>query len=456
MASSRSKRYQDLSEEGHWDLEKNHGKRERSRSPGRPTVMADVVPPTPGAAPMAMQQGTDGGSGGGGGGGGANIEHEFKFGYKTKPYTKRFKRSFLCTANNGLENMSLERVAANPTTREIIHWNEGWQIIPWANLAAYLTPTDYFDLNTMNRKWRIKSTTVELEGIIPFQVDLTGGTNTTTSTFNNRINMHVYEDDGELLPDYDQPIQNLEHSERFTMPWGPGTTGALKSPVFSFRGAHTPGTYRYCIDPEFVTAKPQKFFSLYDTGCVKSVFPGQKFSKKWINENSQWMGRPPNGSVASALNYNNPLQSTAENQLARACEPSIEGGLTGRGPALANIPVDINSTNNSTCVYLDTGLPLKFEGPPYILVRVEPYPNLGAGGGLVNIYTQFHLHYHMEVECMPLEKPRTYVPFKGDVLAIQNSMSNFEVQIGLDTRVGITDNVIHRAGGPNTSNVIYT
>lgn len=416
-----------------------------------PGGMADI----PQTEPMSTGGG-GGGGGGAGGGGNSVIEDEMKFGMKTHVHTRSFKKSYLITVDNGLANLNLAQNGGTGNLQAFVIWNEGWQIIPWADIRAYLTPMDLYTLHMENRKFRIKRLSVRMEGIIPFQVDLTGGTNTTTATFNNRVNLHVYTDDGELLPDYNLDMDNIAHSELFTMPWGPGTTGALQSPTFAFNEATVPASYRYSVDNEFNPAKPQKFFSLYDTGCVKSVYPGQKYHKEWINPNSQWVGRPPNGVLNRALQLDAPNQEDLLLEVTRGCGVEWKSGVTGRSAQINQIPIDNSIPTNSKSNYIDTGLPMKMEGPPYILVRVEPYPNLGAGNGLINIYAQAHLHYEMDVEVMPLERPRTYVPIRTGTAQTQGTDAGFSTQLHRDVGYGITDNIIHRALGVARGDVVYT
>lgn len=441
------------------NLEDYRSSRSRSRSPvdsKRPRENFEAMQDgAPKAGLLSAPTGSDAGHGGA-----QNpslpVENELKFGQKQTITTKKFKKSFLCTVDNGVQYLNVANNGGTGTLQSFVIWNEGWQIIPWADVRAYLTPIDVYNLHMQNRKFRVKSTKVTLEGIVPFQVDLTGGTNTTTATFNNRVNLHIYTDDGELLPDYNLSMDNIAHSEVFTMPWGVGLTGALKPIDFAFNEATIPSGYRYCYDTEFNAAKPQKFFSLYDTGCVESYYPGQKYEKAWTNPLTQWVGRPPNGVLRNSLQIDAPTQEDLLTEVARACGMEWQSGITGRSAAIPSIPIDNSVATNQKCNYIDTGVPMKMEGLPYILVRVEPYPNLGAGAGLVNIYAQFHLHYEMEVEVMPLEKPRTYVPIRSGTVQTQGTSANMSTQFQRDLGYGITDNIIGRAFAPARDDVVYT
>lgn len=426
---------------------------ESSQAMGEPMDQEPVRP---------AQLGAGGGAGGGGapgGSGGNNIEEEMKFGQPCGTRNHHYKRSFLVNINNGKTQIKLTRTAAAVGKQTQVVWNEGWQIIPWADIRAYLTPTDYFELCVMNRKWRIKTMSVTMEGLIPFQVDLSGATNSTTATFNNRINVHVYTDDGELLPDLGD-IDTQAHNELFTVPWGEGSTGLLKSPDFTFLGADQPSAFRYYTDNAFATGNPQKYFSLYNTGRVKSVYPGQKFHKSWVNGNTNWHGRSPNDLFAAAYDLSQLTAADIDRKANELCQQSFRAGPTGHEIlGLKNTPFNPGAQAadvTGKSMYLDTGLPLKYQGLPYILCRVEPYPNLGAGGGLIDIYAQAHLHYEMTVESMPLEKPTTYVPFITGGAVTQGTAQGFQQLLYKDTSLGITDNKVHRIAGTRDGDAVYT
>lgn len=415
----------------------------------------DVAPPTHHGDLGAGQGG--GGGPGGGGSGGNNIENEMHFGKTTKPITKHYRKSFLINITNGKEYLALSRVGSAVGVQTAVNWNEGWQIIPWADMRAYMTPTDYFEVTVMMRKWRIKKCGFKVEGIIPFQVDLTGATNSTTATFNNRINIHHYFDDGELLPDVPETSQDLAHNDQFTVPWGEGTEGKLKSPNFQFQGADQPSAFRYYTDPLFQATEPQKYFSLYNTGHVKSCYPGQKFGKTWVNPNSNWVGRSTNDKIANVLNTTTAAAIDIDTDVNRFNTQAYRSGVSGKGPNLKDVPNTAAGYNVSgKYMYIDTGVPCKFQGPPYVLVRVEPYPNLGTGGGLIDIYAQAHIHYDMEIECFPLEKPATYVPFKTGAAVAQGTGTSLQEQLYRDTCLGITDNKVHRLAGVTDNDAIYT
>lgn len=430
------------------DTSEPEKKRQRTTEPAQPT-MAD----------MSMDF-VDGGSGGGGsgGGGGPAVEHEHKFGQACKPYTKHYKKSFLVNITNGKEHLHLVHTPAAAGAPNIIDWNEGWQILPWGDIKAYMQPMDFYEVS-MARKYRIKSTKVTLEGIVPFQVDLAGAANSTTATFNNRVNLHLYVDDGELLPTSELTPLGSRHNAEFTMPWGEGNIGKLSSPNIRFHGAAPPNAFRYSCDNGFDAAEPQRYFSLYNTGQVQSYYPGQKFSKTWVNGNTQWIGRSTNDFASRAYSVAGQPAADVDYIINKQTQGSYQGGF---GPTYAQevkqVPPVLTLAGGKTAYgeYMDTGLPVKLENMPYIWVRVEPYPNLGDGGGLINIYCQAHVHYEMEVEIWPLEKPATYVPIITNVVEVQGSVGGFQNQIYRDSRLGITDNLMHRRTGPRDNTVVYT
>lgn len=388
------------------------------------------------------------------------VEEEMAFGFETKPVTKCFKKSFLVNVNNGKANLALAETVPGVGTQSSVTWNEGWQIIPWGDLRAYMTPTDYYEVSVMARKWRIKKMTVKLEGIVPFQVDLSGATNSSTAMFNNRINLHMYTDDGELLPDRRITATTLDddaHSHQFTAPWGEGDVGLLKSPSFTFVGARQPSQYRYSADNSFSATQPQRFFSLYNTGRVKSYYPGQKFSKSWINPNKAWVGRSPNQTIEKAILLTGIAAADTDDHVNAFTQQAYSAGPTGTAKGtLSSTPTVVAWNERFKSIYLDTGIPIPYEGMPYILVRVEPYPNLGVGGGLIDVYAQAHLHYEMEVEMVPLEKPMQYVPINVLSGEPQGSYQGLQNQVYKDSSLGITDNKVGRVAGTGTQNVIYT
>lgn len=442
-----------------WDLDRSRSPppfKKPAMDPGHPTTGGDRAPVMP------MQMGApahdgDGGSGGGGGGSGANIEAEMKFGQPCGMKTHHYKRSFLININNGKANFKCTEATAALGRASVVTWNEGWQIIPWNDLRAYLTPMDYFELTMMNRKWRVKSVKITMEGIIPFQVNLAGAANSTTATFNNRINIHTYVDDGELLPDTIS-LDPMAHNDTFTTPWGEGTTGLLKSPDFEFSSARAPSAYRYNVLNTLTTGKPQQFFSLYNTGRVKSIYPGQKFERSWENPFKSFVGRPTNDITINSIDITAAPLVDIDELLATYHNSAYRAGITGhQGNQLKQTPSagpTFDVTQKSR--YVDTGIPMKFEGPPYVLVRVEPYPDLGTAGGLLDMYAQAHLHYEMVCEAVPLEKPTTYVPLFSGRAATQGTAKGMARQINNDTCYGVTDNQINRHFGVGDDDSIYT
>lgn len=392
-----------------------------------------------------------------GGSGGTNIENELNFGQKTKPHCKTYKKSFLVNINNGKDKLALAWTAGAVGVRSLLEWNEGWQMIPWADLRAYLTPTDWYELMALNRKWRIKKCGFKIEGIIPFQVDLSGATNSSTATFNNRINLHIYEDDGELLPTLNNAVAGtMTHNAEFQIPWGESDLGQLPSPNFRFWGAVKPDAHRYCCDSGFANTQPQKYFSLYNTGHVKSCYPGQKFKKEWVNPNTHWVGRVPNDLMDTALDTNTQSAATIDEVSSAFAAQAYDSGVSGTGIRLENTPQTAANYLIAKSHYIDNGVPVSFVGPPYVLIRVEPYPNHGAGGGLINIYAQAHLHYEMEIEMFPMEKPMQYVPLITSPVVAQGSFAAMNQQVIRDTRYGVTDNKVHRVAGTAPGEFNYT
>lgn len=396
--------------------------------------------------------GPDGGSGGGGGGSGPAPERERPFGSKPHTVTRHYKKSFLVNVDNGTTKLKLQ-FAAPANNRPVVTWNEGWYCIPWGFFESFMTPTDWFELTTMARQFRVKSIKVELEGMIPFQVNLTGGTNSTTATFSNRPNLHIYVDDAAILPDLGTNDRDaMQHSNFWTRPWDVGQGCLLKSPDFTFLGNSTP---QIRTITSYSNTAPQDYFSLYTTGKVKTMYPGQKFHHVWRNPKRSWQSiRVPADDIANGMatliaGGSQPV----EEDLAKKLGANYTGHVGWSGKNYNQLPITdgVDVSNN----YYDTGFPVSKDGPPYIMCRMEVYPDLGTGGSAINIYSQMHVHYSAELEYLPMEKRYTYLPAQPNNLLLTTSADAFSTGNKIVGAQFSEGRVIHRTTGPSKNDAFY-
>ena len=169
------------------------------------------------------------------------------------------------------------------------------KIIPWGIYAACLSRHEINMLNFSSRRWRPVEFGVELEGLIPFQnILVSGSTREGVSSFSNRPNLHIFVDDGHILPSQeDWNATSVEHNNYWGIPWGKYSQTKLRSPKFKL----------YNIDTAKWTSKnaglpdqntPQQLFSLYNTGKVQTMYPGAKFRKRHKVMNSQFKNHRKN------------------------------------------------------------------------------------------------------------------------------------------------------------------
>lgn len=397
--------------------------------------------------------GGDGGESGGGGGSGPAPERERPFGPKPHVVTRHYKKSFLVNVDNGTSKVKLTfNTPAN--ARPNVVWNEGWYIIPWGFYDTFLTPNDMVELASNARFFRVKSIKVTLEGMIPFQINLSGGTDTSTATFSNRPNLHIYVDDAMILPDLSGNVKAATmHSKNFTRPWGTGTECMLQSPDFTFNGNILPLTK---AAGTFDTAHPQDYFSLYTTGKVKTMYPGQKFNHTWFNPKRAWQSI--RGTIDNLpKNFSSPLTGTGvivEEVINNEVAAQMNGHVGWKGKDYNDLP--IQTANPFKNNYYDTGFPVSVAGPPYILCRMEVYPDIGTGGSSIKIYSQMHVHYEAEIEYLPLEKRYGHLNWRPQAFSATTSNVN---QIGTDlqdTTAGFAEGRnIGRVAGPGDDDAMW-
>lgn len=118
-----------------------------------------------------------------------------------------------------------------------------------------------------------------------------------------------------------------------------------------------------------------------------------------------------------------------------------------------NLPIQdgVDASDN----YYDTGFPVSKTGPPYILCRMEVYPDLAANGSTINIYSQMHIHYSAEIEFIPLEKRYTYLPTYTQNLLVTSSADAFATGCKTTTNGNAEGRVVSRITGPSKNDAYW-
>lgn len=431
------------------------------------------MPGTNAAAPGS------GGSGGGGVSGGPNNEGEIDrpFGQMSRRYTAYYKKSYISYVTNGLAgnngNFGWKQNTPAANTGDArnynIEWNEGWQIIPWGVVGASISRHEFNILNLKARRWRIKSYDVEMEGMIPFQeVIAGGGQKEAVTTFSNRPNMHVYVDDGHLLPTQKNwTAGDVQHNNFWAKAYGNFTDSKLQSPKFTFWNANSARWLQKNVNLAGST-QPDDIFSLYNTGKTSSLYPGMKF-KKTHKCTGGWMGaRGCNDYLYHSKNTPNTaegkqLLSDAQTPYTLAsADPGVEQFRNRDTTLDAGINQQLSTwqgereKNIWTAAYWDTGLPPKQGGPPMILVKMEPYYQ--PDNNPMNIFAQVHLHYGMEVEIEEMDMignsidPTDYAP----LATAQINNENCDHVLGQACFVGPMDNMIDRMKPHGHNTFVWT
>lgn len=373
----------------------------------------------------------EGGQGSGGGGVGGSPDNcgeiDRPFGQSARRLTRYYKKSFISYITNGLSsnNTNFGWTQQNPSGDQRgmrIDWNEGWQIIPWGIYKACLSRHEFNMLNMQSRRWRPIKFDVEIEGIIPFQNVLqSSGTKECVASFSNRPNLHIYVDDGHILPQQRHwGLNTINHNEYWSATVLNYSGSKLKSPKFALYNINT-GAWKNKDDALPSADKPQKLFSLYNTGKVKSMYPGQKFKREYQIMNAQWRGArgqtdflcyaEPYGQTAKLSTVNiQPAGSTAEPMGGEMKMYTVEDPTSTTTPKARNTIVAEQVLTTDTeeseqyprgAHYADTNRSLPTYAPPYILARMEPYYQ--PDDTPMDIFAQVHIHYGMEIELEELD-----------------------------------------------------
>lgn len=353
----------------------------------------DMEPP---GEPVGASEGGGGGGGGGAGGGdGENVTADEPMGRQANRGTSIFRKSFVIYIDNGIAGSNWTQTAGTTTSPPQVTWNDGWHIIPYGALPASITPHEWTMLSIKASKFRVKSTSFTIDSIIPFQEVLVGGgtTRQAITSFSNRPSLLYYKDDGKTLPQIrNVGLGEFAHNQQWTAARTNYTQGLLKQPTFTF---HNWNTARMGLNTTQLPAptEPNRIFNLEGTGNVRSLYPGGKVSETWINPSHTWHSTRPDTDPgyqvrgrpgATALGF--------EQETNYIYSHAYWSGVGDRGNL--NFDQQFNGIYNSQ--YRDTGLQKKLTGPPYCLIKMEPY--FGSDDNPMQIFAQAHVHYTSVVE----------------------------------------------------------
>lgn len=408
---------------------------------------------------IPMQQGRAGGGSGGGGGGylGDQEVGDRPFGTKARIRSKTYTKSYVVYIRNGQDQLNW---AQNPGTNiesPEFQWNEGWQILGgYGDFMAAMTPGDWFQLNMNASRIRFKSCSVLLEGMIPFQENLDAqGNPTTVATASNRPNIWYYIDDGKTLPKLAGAV-DLAHNAHFQLPYGNFQSCTLLAPTFGFNNVNINNMpYRVTGNP--AAGEPQKIYSLMSTGRVKTLNPGQKLRHSWKNPSKQWSCMRLNTDTQNFYTANpsatpGAWQHTKADTLTVDCRAGMGSRAYGN-VVLANAPGP--TSQNGLYHYADTGIHLQESGPPYILLKVEPY--FDTQNNVANIYMKANIHYSIEVEWLETEQHNSVVWCNSfPATQVANNLVGFEIFNAEVTKEAGECNEQNTVFGPGNQTQMYT
>lgn len=308
------------------------------------------------------------------------------------------------------------------------------------------------ELAIKSKKFRVVDCSVEVEGMIPFQETVQTGGNVTVATASNRPNIWYYKDSTELLPKLNGAPNTLWHSDLFQTPYGNYTRTLLKHPTFTLNNmSFTASSHK--LGPAITATLPQTWFSLMGTGRVKTVYPGQKIKEHWKNPIKTWQ--------YTRLPWDNPNLTTANGATALAYQQSRNqilgpqvtnhiGDRTDGSAVAAGTPTSATILNH----YADTHLALKEGGPPYLLVKVEPYYD--TQDNALAIYMQAHIHYSMTLEYECNEHFNTIAPYNFTGMRPANSEETFNDNWRDATAQFGAGNELNMRYGPQQGNYLYS
>nr|QTE03887.1 MAG: hypothetical protein [Tarsiger cyanurus parvoviridae sp.] len=329
------------------------------------------------------------------------------FGKPAERRTKTFTKSFTSYITNGVASMNWVQSAGSTTANPSVQWNEGWSMpTGWGIMDAAMTPHDWMSIQMISKRHRIKGCSIEIEGMIPFQEQLGTTGNLTVATASNRPNIWLYVDHDKVLPKLGSAMPT--HNGDFQLPYGKYSNCNLPRPTFILNNLNlSAATLKTGALP--LPAEPQRIFTLMNTGKVRTVYPGQKIHEHWTNPDKAWrFTRLPYDNANITVPTGTNATTYQQGKL------NLMGGHASNGVAafnqpnqqVYNTPMIASSTYN---FYADTGNPLRHNGPPYIMMKVEPYYD--SADNALNIYMQCHIHYTVEVEYEEIDKFNTIVPY---------------------------------------------
>lgn len=398
--------------------------------------------------------GAEGGTGTSGSGAGENVTVERPLGDPPRRYTKTFTNHLISYLDNGISNSSWKQHAGTKNKLPMVQWSEGWQLTGFGHIAAAMSANDWSVLTKTAKKFRVLSCSVTVDSLIPFQQSLVGtGLREATTTFSNRPQMAIYVDDGELLPNNTKNYKDCQHNDNWTLPYGTYTKTKLKHASFYFHGMDT--TYWMNKTTELPNAaEPQKLFSLYKTGGVKTVYPGGAFSKTWKNTDSSWKSaRLPNDNEDKIITKEGANEGEYQHNRTNWLGAHYTAGVAGRGN-LFTTHNQVQSEQVQVNNYVDTGLEIQHRGPPFVLMKMENY--YGNDDAPMQIYGQVHLHYSVTVEIEELENTNHFAQQWINHTKSTNTLALFD-EICSEGVAGFpADNAVHRAYGPSENNAFFS
>lgn len=404
--------------------------------------------------PLLQRGGGGGGMGGGGAGGNLAGNQELggeKFGQICKTKTAKYKKSFTVFINNGVASMSWAEVAGTTTSSPYVNWNEGWQLIPYGSVMASMTPGQWIELTAKAKKIRLKSCGFKLEEAIPFQEQATqAGDVLTVATASNRPNMWYYKDNTEMLPKLAGNV--LSHNLGWQLPYAPYTLSTLPAPIFRLNNfAPSLATHKVVALPP--ADRPQGIFSLLNTGRVKKIMAGQKISETWKNPNSQWNMLRLNSDISN-LNFGTLADPTTYQRnkasiLTRNAQSHI--GSKTEGDGIVDETPDLTTRINH---YADTALGITEGGPPYCLIKVEPYYD--TSDNALNIFMKATLHYYLTLEYEENENYNTIAPYNFSAQQASTDLTTFSTRAGDWIAQFGAGNELHTQLGPSIDNAVWS
>lgn len=444
-------------------------KKKRQESANNEEDCEEEIDDGQGEPAQAAQMSADGGAGGSGGGGGnAELENEIPWGIRPSRYFMKFKKSYQVYVSHGLDSTNYgwrSQGIANYNGWHVEHC-EGFAIIPWGSYITCMSRMEWNQLHMTSRRWRPVQCSVTIDDIIPFQETVTSaGVSFSNVAFTNKPNLHIYVDDSHLLPRQNWTLDDVAHNSAFSVPYSDYNDASLKIPKFKLYGMD-PNQWR-CKEATIPNEnEPQKLWTLYNTGKVTQIHPGEKFHYKHKVMQAGWYGaRGVNDfrsdvvidvsrlgwsdaanthSVASMVECNGTQNSHHDNAV-----PETQFLTTSGTPTLGAV----HSQNQ---YMMDTQNAIPWKGVPYILIKSEPYAQ--PTGGYMKIYHQFHLHYETTVEVESAANNgygQAYDPTQYNDFRNTSTIGDADHDLARALTVGAMDNTCGRIRPPQTTSLFY-